>query len=61
MSIKNHGGMISTEENWFIHQNSLAILPAAGTGGGNNEFCVTNGSLTCLKFYDMGLTSLLPL
>jgi hypothetical protein len=29
MSVDNHGGMISTVENsWFLHQSSLAILPA---------------------------------
>jgi hypothetical protein len=56
MSMKNHGGMISAEENsLFVHQSSLAILPAesssseaGGTGEGKDEFCVGNGSLTCL-------------
>jgi hypothetical protein len=30
MSIESHGGMIATGENsWFVHQSSLAILPAS--------------------------------
>jgi hypothetical protein len=76
MSMKIHGGIISTGENsWFVHHNSLAILPAQpssskaeGTGGGNDEFFLTKYlfhtskvSLTCLKYYDMGPTALLPL
>jgi hypothetical protein len=43
MSMENHGGMLSTGENsLFVHQSSLAILPAelsssktGGTGEGN--------------------------
>jgi hypothetical protein len=45
MSMENHGGMLSTEEiSWFVHQSSLAILPAViwqeagGSGEGNDEF-----------------------
>jgi hypothetical protein len=33
MSMGNYGGMISREENsWFVHQSSLAILPADTSG-----------------------------
>jgi hypothetical protein len=46
MSMKNHSGMISTIGNsWFVHQSSLASLPAelsstkaGGTGEGSDEF-----------------------
>jgi hypothetical protein len=33
MSMDNHDGMMmSTEENWFVHQSFLAILPAESSG-----------------------------
>jgi hypothetical protein len=45
MSVENNGGMMSMIENSpFVHQSSLAILPAViwqqagGTGEGNDEF-----------------------
>jgi hypothetical protein len=69
MSWRNHGGMISTEENfWFIHHSSLATLPAEssdskaeGTGKGNDvpyeaEYLFHNskGYLTCRKIFRHG-------
>jgi hypothetical protein len=54
MCIESHGGMIVTGENsLFIHQSSLAILPAesssnkvGGTGKSNDEFLPYEVSLS---------------
>jgi hypothetical protein len=62
MSIE-HGGMISTGENsWFVHQSSLAILPAeshsrksGGTDEGNDEFGLTK----YLYSYSAGIFNML--
>jgi hypothetical protein len=77
MSMVNHGGMISTQYNsWFVHQSSLAVLPAepfsskvGGTDKGNYEFRLTK--YLCLYFKgmfnmpwnlnEMGLTAVFPL
>jgi hypothetical protein len=73
--MEDHGGIISTGENsWFVHQSSLAILPAefsssksGTTGVGNYEFgfrsffvILRKVTLHTVKFY-MGPTALLPL
>jgi hypothetical protein len=66
---------INRRISWFVHQSSLAILPAEssmrkaeGNDKGNDEFCLTKylfhtlkGSLTCCKIVWHVLTALLPL
>jgi hypothetical protein len=64
MSMQNHGGMMSTEEDsWFIYQSSLVILPAELSSRQSRELakeimylalrsiCIhtSKGFLTCLK------------
>jgi hypothetical protein len=63
MSTENYGGMIWTGRNsWFVHQSSLAILPAESCKeeetGEDYEFCLTKYlfhtskySLTCRKIW----------
>jgi hypothetical protein len=37
--MENHGGMMLTEENsWYVHQSSLAILPAESSGSKQEEW-----------------------
>jgi hypothetical protein len=36
--MENHGGTMSTEENSFVHQNSLVILPAESPGSKQEEW-----------------------
>jgi hypothetical protein len=77
MSLKNCGGLLTTEDNsWFSHQNSLAILPAEPSGSkqekrAKNIFDLALRSIFCsylssnfshgVQSYDMGPTALLPL
>jgi hypothetical protein len=38
MNMENYGGMMSTEENSFVHHSSLAILPAGSSGSKQEEW-----------------------
>jgi hypothetical protein len=58
ISMKNHNGMMSTDENsCFVHQSSLAILPAVicyqagGTGDDNDEFCLAKCFCSHLQWF----------
>jgi hypothetical protein len=67
MSMENHRGMVSTVENWFVHQSSLAILPAKSSSSKQEErgkkcwiysfeeflFIIPSYFLHAAKSYDM--------
>jgi hypothetical protein len=73
MSCQNHGGTKSTEGNsWFVHQSSLAILPAESSGSKQEEwanriwpckvflFILAGNVLYAIKSYNMEPLALLP-
>jgi hypothetical protein len=52
VSIENHGRMISTEENsWFVHQNSLAVLPAVSSSSKQEEWAKKIMTLNLLNIF----------
>jgi hypothetical protein len=69
MSMENHGGIIFTQENLFVHQCSLAILPASHLVAKQEELEKEIMNLALLsifvstlhKFHNMGPMALLPL
>jgi hypothetical protein len=75
MSVGSHGGMMSTAENWFVYQSSLAILPAESSGTKQEKRAKGMMNLafrrifygTCKWFvhavisYDIGPPALVPL
>jgi hypothetical protein len=73
--MENHGGTMLTEENSFVHQSSLVILPAESPGSKLEEwakgmmnvalqhFCsyFPSDFLRSVKPYDWGPPAVLPL
>jgi hypothetical protein len=56
MSTNNHIEMMSTQENfWFVHQSSLAILPAESSGRKQEEWGREWWICPCKRFFYMPL------